>query len=77
MARFHLADRDGLFDLEVRTSLPAAVLSDERTEPVLASALLLSVATLIEGGEWPTRALQHLRAFMSAMHREVSLQRQT
>lgn len=77
MARFRLADRDGLFHLEVKTSLPAAVFADERTEPVLASALLMAVATLIEGGEWPTRALYHMRDFMSAMHREVSVERQT
>jgi hypothetical protein len=77
MARFRLADRDGLFRLDLRTTLPASVLADERTEPVLAAALLMAVATLIEGGDWPTRALETMRDFMSEMHHEVNQQRHT
>ncbi len=75
MARFRLADQDGLFELDIQTTLPPAILADERTEPVLSAALLMALATLIEGGEWPTRVLEHMREFMSVMHHEVCVQR--
>jgi hypothetical protein len=66
--RLRVSDKDCFVEVELRTPLPFDHLRDERAEPLIRTALLLAVAALLEGGEWPTRALYALREFMVVMH---------
>lgn len=73
MARYYITDEHGLFTADIETS--GTVLSngmdDERAASVFGSALFLAMATLAQGGDWPSLALEHLRDFMQAMQNSV------
>ena len=67
MQHWRLQDKDNLFRVDVCLSLPFELVTDERAEPLLRSALLMALATLLEGGEWPTLALYTIRKFLMQM----------
>jgi len=73
MARYFISDNHGLFTADIETSggVLSSGLDDARAESLMSSAVLMAMATLAEGGEWPKRALEHLRAFMLAMQESV------
>jgi hypothetical protein len=68
MQQLRVWDEDCLFEIELRTPFPFSGLEDHRAEPLIQAALLMSVATLLEGGDWPSRALHVLQEFMRQMH---------
>ena len=69
MAQLLISDGTGYFTVEIETSGPVmqAALADGRAESVVCTAVMLALATLAEGGEWPAAALQTLQSFMSDM----------
>ncbi len=71
MQRLQIRDRDQFFEVDVRTALPFAALGDHRAEALIQAAMLMSIATLLEGGEWPSLALRMLRDFMAEMQRAI------
>ncbi len=72
MQRMCIRDRDHFFQVDVLTTLPFDVWQDDRAEPLIRVAMLMSLAALLEGGEWPSRALYTLREFMFQMHAAVN-----
>lgn len=72
MPRIIIKDTDGRFTAEVRVKGDAGnALGDEKAEAVVSSALLLALASLVRGGEWPEHALAHMQDFLLVMRREL------
>jgi hypothetical protein len=40
-------------------------------EPVIRCAMLMALSTLLEGGEWPSEALETMSEFMARMRDEI------
>lgn len=74
MPHYFIADANGLFTAEIETSgsILAEGLEDTRAAMVVSSALFMAIATLAEGGDWPSLAVENLRHFMLAMQRQVT-----
>jgi hypothetical protein len=74
MPHYFIADANGLFTAEIETSGPVIAdgMDDTRAAMVVSSALFMAIATLAEGGDWPTLAVETVRDFMQAMQRQVA-----
>ena len=74
MARFLVCDEAGHFcvDIEANSAILSDAIDDPRADPVVRSAVMLALASLAEGGAWPTLALETLSGFMSGMLTELS-----
>lgn len=77
MQHFRLRDKDNLFQVDVRLWLPFEMVTDERAESLLQSTLLMAMAVLLEGGEWPNHALYTIRDFMLRMQRELEAEQES
>lgn len=73
MARLFVCDAAGLVtaDIEAAGVYLEDALDHELAEPVVRCAMLMALSTLLEGGEWPTAALESMSEFMTRMREEI------
>ncbi len=69
MARYLITNDAGLFTADIETTVASLSqgLERDQAEPLISTALLMSMAALTEGGDWPFRALAQLQNFMRDM----------
>lgn len=73
MGRLFIVDKDGIFSAEVEaTGVAREALSHPEAESVVGAAVLLAMASLVQGENWPRAVLDHLRALMIEMKDDVS-----
>jgi hypothetical protein len=77
MARLFICDSGGRItaDIEAYGPILRAALEDEQAESVVRCAVLMALSALVEGGAWPTTALEYMAAFMACMKHEVDSSR--
>ena len=72
MARLFVCDGVGITaDIEASGTVLRAALEDEQADSVVRCAVLMALSALVEGGAWPTTALEFMATFMDAMKHEV------
>ena len=73
MARYVISDTQGFFTADIETRVASLVkgMQGGKGESIISTAMLMAMATLAEGGDWPLRALAHMRAFMEDMQASV------
>ncbi len=59
-------------DLEVCGSALATALEHEDADDVIRCAILMALSVLVEGGEWPTAAMESMGRFMTQMKAGVA-----
>jgi hypothetical protein len=73
MARLFVCDAAGLVtaDIEAAGEYLEDAFEHELAEPVIRCAMLMALSTLLEGGEWPSEALESMSEFMARMRDEI------
>lgn len=73
MARLFVCENVGgiTVDIEAGGQELGAALEHEEAELVIRCAVLMALSTLVEGGTWPTAALETMSTFMSGMRNHV------
>ncbi len=73
MARLFVCDAAGLVtaDIEAAGEYIEEALDHELAEPVIRCAMLMALSTLLEGGDWPSEALESMSEFMSRMRSDI------
>lgn len=73
MARLFVCDAAGLVtaDIEAAGVHLEDALDHELAEPVVRCAMLMALSTLLEGGEWPSAALESMSEFMTRMRADI------
>jgi hypothetical protein len=73
MARLFVCDAAGLVtaDIEAAGAYLEDAFDHELAEPVIRCAMLMALSTLLEGGRWPSEALESMSEFMNRMREEI------
>jgi hypothetical protein len=73
MARLFVCDAAGMVtaDIEAAGEHIEDALDHELAEPVIRCAMLMALSTLLEGGDWPSEALESMSEFMSRMRENI------
>jgi hypothetical protein len=73
MARLIICDTAGLVtaDIEAAGTYLDDALEHELAEPLIRCAMLMALSTLIEGGEWPSAALDSMAEFMTRLRADI------
>lgn len=73
MAKLFICDAHGLLtaDIEAAGDYLDEALDHELAESVIRCAMLMAVSTLVEGGEWPSEALDSMSEFMNRMRDDL------
>jgi hypothetical protein len=74
MARLSVCVSGGYItaDIEANGAVLEAALEQEKAEPVMRCAVLMTLSALAEGGPWPNAVLEAMAAFMARMNNEVA-----
>lgn len=77
MARLFICDAAGLVtaDIEAGGMYLDDALEHELAEPVIRCAMLMALSTLLEGGQWPSAALDSMAEFMTRMRADIVTRR--
>lgn len=73
MARLFICDAAGMItaDIETGGTFIDEALEHELAEPVIRCAMLMALSTLLEGGAWPSAALDSMAEFMTRMRADI------
>jgi hypothetical protein len=73
MARLFICDAAGMVtaDIEAVGIHLDDALDHEQAETVVRCAMLMALSTLLEGGDWPSNALETMASFMTRMRDEI------
>jgi hypothetical protein len=73
MARLFVCDAGGLVtaDIEAAGAYLEDALEHELAESVIRCAMLMALSTLLEGGQWPSEALESMAEFMARMRADI------
>jgi hypothetical protein len=73
MAKLFICDAHGLLtaDIEAAGEYLDEALEHELAESVIRCAMLMAVSTLVEGGQWPSQALDSMSEFMNRMRDDL------
>ncbi len=75
MRRLFVCDDENKITVEVEVGGPVlrAALESDEADDVIRCAVLMALSALIEGGEWPTAALDAMSVFMTQMKADVRM----
>jgi hypothetical protein len=73
MARLFICDAAGMVTAEIEAAgtVIDEALEHELAEPVIRCAMLMALSTLLEGGAWPSEALDSMAEFMTRMRADI------